>query len=298
MLKANAHLATLAIAVLFLSLVGVFGRILEPTNGYMATLFGYAAVVVLSLVWALSRGKISSLAPRENKLNLVILALGQLGSAAFFMQAINFIDLAVAALLLYSAPLWVVLLCFLFNEDKPRRVILLPFILGMAGLVLVTQPIAIMQVSSLNIGLLLGALSGISYAISFVFARKVKNSYDTPTIVFWNHMIGTIILLPLLAVFPFRVDITAIGAYTGIGLSWLLGYILLYHSLRFVQATLASLTALLEPVFVATWGLVLFNEVPPLLTILGGAILIANVYAINRIMQGQESEAVYSNHPN
>jgi drug/metabolite transporter (DMT)-like permease len=284
MFRINSHLGTLALAVLLLSLVGIFARFLEPTSGYIATLFGYIVVVILSLAWILGKGQKKELVLKGKRVQLLLLALGQLGSAAFYMQAVHYIDLAVAALLLYSAPVWVVLFYLLSGEEKLGRKFAIPLGLGLLGLFLVTNPESFFS-ESLNIGLLLGMLAGISYAVSFVYARKVKDTYKTSTIVFWNHLIGAIILAPLLTIFSFRTDLLAVTWYIGIGLSWALGYVLLYYSLRFVKAHHASLIALLEPVFVAAWGFFIFKETLGIIPLFGAVILLANVFIINRMMK-------------
>lgn len=282
MTKMNKNIITLTASVFFLSLVSIFGRLLSPISGYVSAFFGYLGVLVLTFLWILHKHELSKLKLTIKKREMIVLALGQLGSAAFYLQAILFIDLAVAGLLLYTAPLWVALYYLLTSEEKLASKILLPLTLGFVGIILILGPQNIIHPFRMSIGLLLGVLAGISYAVSFIFARKVKNCYNTATIVFWNHILGVIVLSPLLFVHQFSTSPMTIAWFLGIGLSWTLGYFLLYHALKFVKAQYASIIALLEPVFIALWGIFFFQEAIKPFIVIGGLLLLINVYVINR----------------
>lgn len=107
-------------------------------------------------------------------------------------------------------------------------------------------------------GLLLALLAGISYAISFIYARRIKDEYETSSIVFWAHLIGVIILFPVVLGTTFSVQKISFLYFLGIGLSWAIGYALFYYSLKFIKAHVASLIALTEPIFCGSLGLFIF----------------------------------------
>jgi len=280
------YVVTLLASVFFLSLVSIFGRLLFQVNGYISTFAAYAIVVLLTVLFIAARGNFNEIRLRNRKGELLFLALAQLGSAAFYLIAVQTTELAVAGLLLYSAPVWIALIYLTTKEEGVSQKIILPLALGIVGLVLVLGPEKIMN-ANLETGLFFGLLAGISYAFSFIFARKVKDVYNATAVVFWNHFIGFLVLLPLAFIIPFAIDTPTLIWWTGTGLSWFLGYLLLYYSLRYVKAQHASLIALAEPVFIAFWGFLLFQEAISLTTFAGGILLLANIYLISKQIQSK-----------
>ena len=267
--------------VFFLSLVSIFGRLLASTSGYTNTFFGYCVVLILTTLWLIARGELKSIFLRSKRIDILLLGLGQLGSAAFFLQAVRSVDLATAGLLLYSAPLWIVLISIMAKTEQITRKIILPLILGFVGVVLVLAPQLTGQSFDIRFGLLLGLLSGISYAVSYIFARRIGDRMNTAVIVFWAHAIGVVLLLPVLFLYPLPLHTSSLWLL-GIGLSWTFGYFFLYYALRFIQAHYASMIALFEPVFIAIWGAVFFGESLTITSVIGGVLILTNVYFINK----------------
>lgn len=69
----------------------------------------------------------------------------------------------------------------------------------------------------------------------------------------------------------------------------LLGHSVFSWGLKYLPPAFISTAKLLEPVFASVWGLALFGERPGLLTILGGAVIIAGVALYSRTT-GRETE--------
>lgn len=282
MVSFNRSIVSLSFGVLFLSLAGIFDRLLYPLSGYVNTFFGYLVVFILTTLFIVMMGKVQKIKLKEKKKELFFLALGQLGSAAFFLQAIQSIDFATAGLLLYSAPIWIALFYLVTREEKITWTIVVPLLLGLVGVILVLNPGVIISSPKTAGGIFLALLSGISYAVSFIFARKIKDEYETSSILFWSHLIGAIILLPFIFSHPFNIQKITVLYFLGIGVSWALGYALFYYSLKTMKAHLASLIAMTEPVFIAWWGYLFFSEPISTLPVVGGIILLTNIYFINK----------------
>lgn len=281
----NRYLGLLILGVFFLSLVGIFDRLLYPISGYVNTFFGYCIVIILTIMFILFNKNSKELKLKDKKKELMFLALGQLGSAAFFLKAIQLIDFATTGLLLYSAPIWIALYYVITKEEKLTFKIIIPLVLGFIGVMLVLGPNEIMNRGKNIGGLILALLSGISYAVSFIFARKIKDEYTTSSIVFWSHFIGAAILLPFVFTIPFSIHKITVLYFLGIGFSWAIGYTLFYYSLKFIQAHLASFIGMTEPIFIALWGYLFFSEPISMLTLIGGSLLIVTVYLINKQMK-------------
>jgi drug/metabolite transporter (DMT)-like permease len=64
--------------------------------------------------------------------------------------------------------------------------------------------------------------------------------------------------------------------------STILGHALFNWALKYVRATFVSTSILLEPVFATVMAIFVLGEIPSLLTLLGGIIVIAALYGISR----------------
>ena len=62
----------------------------------------------------------------------------------------------------------------------------------------------------------------------------------------------------------------------------LMGHSVFTWALKYLPPAYISTTKLLDPVFSALWGLLLFREIPSLLVILGGVIVIVGVFLYGR----------------
>jgi len=282
MVAFNRYIGSLSLGVFFLSLVAIFDRLLYPISGYVNTFFGYSVVLILTTVFIFANKNIQEIRLKNKKKELLLLALGQLGSAAFFLKAVQIIDFATTGLLLYSAPIWIALFYLITREEKITAKIIIPLFLGIVGVILVLGPNEIINQNKNLGGILLALLSGISYAVSFIFARKIKDEYKTSSIVFWSHLIGAVVLLPFVFTNPLSIQKITVLYFLGIGFSWAIGYTFFYYSLKFIKAHLASLIAITEPIFIALWGYLFFSEPISISTLIGGALLLANVYLINK----------------
>lgn len=71
------YIGSLSLGVFFLSLVGIFDRLLYPLNGYVNTFFGYGLVVItVTFLFIVITGKIRNIRLKNKKKELFLLALG------------------------------------------------------------------------------------------------------------------------------------------------------------------------------------------------------------------------------
>jgi len=75
---------------------------------------------------------------------------------------------------------------------------------------------------------------------------------------------------------------------TGLGMAvfcTLLGHSVFSWGLKYLPPAFISTAKLLEPVFASVWGLFLFGEVPALMTVLGGAVIISGIALYSRVSE-------------
>ncbi len=200
-------------------------------------------------------------------LNLVMLGLFNVSEVFFYITAITYLSAAMAALLLYMAPIYVMIYSIIRGKVSKRSILAL--IVGIIGLYLLLSP-----EKELNTGLISGFLSGVAYAGVFIFLNKVGKKYDPIQITFSNLLIGTLVLLPF-----FGFEVGSIPLIIGLGLiPTAIPFILLSYGMARVRVEKGPVIALIEPVTAGIVGFVAFNEVLSGIQFLGAILILSGVF--------------------
>ena len=189
-------------------------------------------------------------------------------------------SLAVASILLYTAPAFVVILSAILWKEAVTKKKLLALLLTMIGCACVCGVFS----DSLSItagGILLGLGAGFFYALYSIFGRYALIYYDSMTVTVWTFLFAgpasLVLLRPaeLAAVFS-RPTMWPVAAGLVV-FSTVLPYILYTGGLSRVEAGKASIMASLEPVVAALAGVLLFSEPMNGLTAAGILLVLAGV---------------------
>lgn len=119
-------------------------------------------------------------------------ALFGAGAAYGLFFAITLVPLTEAVLLVYSAPLWMTALAWLFFKEKVTLLVWLGVFIGFIGVGLILHP----SLHSVNLGTILATLGGISMAVAFLTVRTLNKTEPTARILFYYFGISTIVALP------------------------------------------------------------------------------------------------------
>ncbi len=119
-----------------------------------------------------------------------------IGSIVFFnfcyFQAVTITSLSVAAVLLYTAPAFVIVLSALFFKEKITGGKIAALLLTLFGLMLVTGMIGSGTRLSLQ-GLLFGLGAGLGYALYSIFGRfAIQRGYRPLTITFYTFLVAAV----------------------------------------------------------------------------------------------------------
>ena len=226
---------------------------------------------------------------------LLFLALG-FGSILFFtvcyFTAITMMPLSTAATLLYTSPIWIMLMSVLFFREKLNGKKLLALVLAFAGCVLVS---GISGEGITLTGLLVGLGSGIGYGLYSILgtvALRKYSPYKVTAYAFLFAAAGSWLvcgpadmtakfsaapdLLPLLLFCGLTALVTAVIPF----LAYTLG-------LRTVEASRAGILATIEPMVATLVGILVFSE--PLTPVSGigivlilSAVILLNIRAKNK----------------
>ena len=189
-------------------------------------------------------------------------------------------SLAVASILLYTAPAFVVVLSAVLWKEPVTKKKLLALLLTLVGCACVCGVFS----GGLTVtagGILLGLGAGFFYALYSIFGRYALAHYDSMTVTVWTFLFAGPASLVLLR----PAELTAVFSQPKMWLiaaglvvcSTVLPYILYTGGLSRVEPGKASIMASLEPVVAALAGVILFSEPMNGLTAAGILLVLAGV---------------------
>ena len=219
----------------------------------------------------------------------------------FFFRAIEEVGLAIAGVLLYTAPAIVTVLSVLLFKEKLKRSgwgILVMIIFGCA---LVSGVIGSVYGISIS-GILFGLGSGFGYALYSIFSRyALLRGYSPQTISFYTFLFCVLACTPFVLNTTINPDLQindpSIWLYSlALGfLGCLLPYWLYTKGLSGLTGAAASMTATLEPIVAVLFGVILYNEVLAIwqivgiVLVLGGIILLAKTSSVDEDSEEADS---------
>ena len=290
--KSSSKLGTalIILAGCFWGSMGIFVRKLG-TYGFSAiqivSIRITLAALIFSLVLLVKDRRGFKISPKDIPL---FLGLG-FGSILFFticyFTAITMMPLSTAAILLYTSPVWIMLMSIFFFHEKLDRRKLIALGLAFAGCVLVS---GISGEGMTVTGLLIGLGSGIGYGLYSILGKVALRKYSSYTVTTYTFIfaaVGSWIIsrpadmmgkfssasdLGFLIFFCFLTAlITAVIPF----LSYTLG-------LESVEASKAGIIATIEPMVATLIGILVFAEK---LTIMSGAgilLILASVVILTK----------------
>ena len=205
-----------------------------------------------------------------------------------YFLTIKTASLSVAAVLLYTAPIFVMIFsAALFREPVTKRKAV-SLVMAFSGCMLVSGIFDSSAVLSLK-GLIIGLCAGIGYACYTVFLRYAVNyGYHPLTTQFYTFVVAA-------AGGAFLADFGKVAAgvslggikpvllFAGIGiLTTALPNILYNTGMKYVDNGKASVLASAEPVMAILIGIILYREIPTPLSAFGMVLSVAAIILINR----------------
>ena len=275
-----------ALAALCWGLSGGIGGILtgDGWDPVVVSFYRGAIGFLFVLAWLALRPRGSGLANRRLWFWSVVAGVGVAGNFAFYFISIAEGSVAVAATLMYSAPVFVYLVSFTLKLEQPSLFKWVAIAMVMHGVVLLT---GIYDVGAGDVTLIAagaGLLSGLSYAV-FIFGFKYAAPHGSPQAIL-------VIAFAVLAVVLFKLgdpDQTVAVLTTsswplflilgtlGAGLSFIFYIVGLKHT----APAIASIVAMVEPVTASLFGVVILNQGLAALQVFGMGLILITVTALS-----------------
>ena len=177
------------IAGLFWGSMGIFVHRLNDlgyTSIQTACLRLTTAGLIFALILLIKDPKGFKIKVRDIPLFLALGLVSVLFFACCYFTAINLMTMSTAAILLYTSPIWVMVLSIIFLKEKVTKRKIIALILAFAGCVLVSG----FGGKVTPVGIIVGLCSGLGYGLYSIFGTFALRKYPPLTVTCYTFLIA------------------------------------------------------------------------------------------------------------
>lgn len=214
--------------------------------------------------------------------------------SACYFQAMTIMSLSAAAILLYTSPIFVILMsAVLFKEKITGRVVAAMF-LAVGGCALVSGVVGSDTKISF-IGILYGLGSGFGYALYSIFGKlAMQRGYKSSTINFYSCFLAALgagIIWGFEAPFSIVFSSASNAIFCSLAgvMTCFLPYLCFTYGLSGLEAGKVSIIASIEPVVATLVGLFVFYEKLNFVSVLGIVLVLAAIVLTNTANTAKEN---------
>ena len=220
---------------------------------------------------------------------------------ASWITSLEYTTVVASVVLVSTGPLWVALLSPVFLKELPSRWVWIGMFLALMGgitvglsdsctlngTLLTCPPLSDLMAGSAFLGNFLALLGALTVAGYLIIGRRLRAKLDLVPYVFVVYSVAAIALI----IYMLIAGQSPLG-YPQLTYVWMLALALvpqlIGHStynwaLRYMPASLVSVTTLGEPIGSAILALFILGETPGILTLLGGVFILAGIYLSTKI---------------
>ena len=266
--------------------IGVFlDKVQDMSVGSIlfSRLFFGLCMMFIYLLFSRGLGQLKLL---KNRKYLLLLGFLNVTTGICYFSSIRYSGISVAVLLLYTAPIYVNLLAPPILGERNSSKSLLPFLLAIAGVLLIARPGEVLMSldtgSDFLKGLIFGLLSGLSFGITIVTVRYLRHDYTGLAQTFWMTGVGLLIMLPSALSTPSPLFLNNFSTLMLFGFTITFAAVIYLKGISGIRAQTGSILALLEPVSGIFFDSTVLKNPLYTSTILGCGFIITAAYIVSR----------------
>jgi drug/metabolite transporter (DMT)-like permease len=241
------------------------------------------SLVALGLSYVMLRRAGVPIWGQQRKL-LVVRALLGFAALSCVFYALTRLPIAEATVLQYLYPvLTAVIAAFALRERVGLR-LMFALALGTLGVIVVARPAAVFSSASTidPLGAAVAMGGSLFTAGAYVLVRRLSQTEHPLVVVFYFPLLAVPLSLPAVALdFVLPRGAEWLGLL-GVGLATQAGQVCLTRGLQAERAAFASTISYLQIVFATLWGVLLFDEIPGLGTLIGALLIFAGTLIATR----------------
>jgi drug/metabolite transporter (DMT)-like permease len=208
---------------------------------------------------------------RASQKYLLLRALLGVAGVTCYFYAIDHLILADAAMLNKLSPFFVAVFALLFLGEKPPKAVVLAMVVAFGGGLLVIKPRFDLGILPALVGLASAVFAGGAYTV----VRSLRSREAPETIVFYFSLVTVVALSPFIVGRLYVPSWREAVLLLGIGGGAAIGQFGLTLAYRYAPAAGVSIYGYTTIVFSAMLGLAIWGEVPDVLSVAGGVLIIA-----------------------
>lgn len=198
-------------------------------------------------------------------------------------------SLSVAAVLLYTAPSFVMIFSAIFFRERITGRKIFALILAFTAFVFTTGLLKSIITGTAeavpNSAIITGVASGIAYSLYSIFGKAALKRYSSATLTAYTMLFASLALLPFAADRFLLSALSKEGSLKsalGISLiSTVIPYLLYSQGLKHTEPGKASVMAFVEPVVATLTGILLFREIMTVGGVLGIVLIFISILILN-----------------
>lgn len=215
-------------------------------------------------------------------------AMGTISVAIFHVMwnfSIMNNGVGVATILQSNAPLFVAVVAYyLWREPfTPKKIIAIVF--GIVGTLLLSDINSISTTNVTTNGLLIGIGSAVTYSTMSIFGKKLSSDYNTWTVLFYAFLSAAVILfftqLGQFSAFQEMAEHAVLDFTALILFPTVLGFWLYNTALKYLEASVAAITATSEVLFASIASFIFLDERMQGWQIIGGVFIVTGVILVS-----------------
>lgn len=249
-----------------------------------------AFIVLLVPTLVALRGRWGSVA--ANWKPIALFGLFGVGVCQFaYFQAVARLDVGVALLLEYMAPVLIVLALWVHTRRVPRVLTIAGTLVSLAGLVLVLDLTGTQRVDP--VGILWGLGAAVGLAVYFFVTAKANETLPPLVLAAGGLLVGALlmVLLGVVRLLPFTATFGLVG-FAGFRTPWwvalgglvvlatVLAYVSGIMAARALGSKVASFISLTEVLFAVLWAWLLLGQMPAPVQLAGGVAIVCGVLLV------------------
>lgn len=271
--------------------IGIFGTLLGNMGMTSSEISFYrllSASVLLALV-LLVKGKGLTLFKISKKGLISCILIGAISQAIyniFYMGAVNMTGMSTAAVLLYTSPIFVMIISRIAFKEKITPIKFFAIFLNIIGCVLVVTGGDFSGIQVALIGVIFGLGAGFTYGLMPIFSRIGADDENAFTSAFYGLFFGMFTLFFIARPYqglsvPFTMNMLLV--IIGFGLiPSAIAYIIYFGGLNHVKETsIVPVLCSVENVAASIFGFLIFHENFTFLKVVGVALVFISIMVIN-----------------
>lgn len=248
-----------------------------------------SASIMLALI-LLVKGKGTSLFKVSRRGLISCMLVGFISQALYnvcYMNAIEQGGMATAAVFLYTSPVYVALISWIFFHEPLTRNKIIAIVINILGCILTVTGGDFSDLKLSGFGLIMGIMAGFTYALLPILSRLGADDEDPFSAAFYGQFFGALLLFFLIR--PYNGIGTAFSlpillVFIGFGIvPSAMGYIVYYRGLsKITETSRVPVLASVETVVAALIGLVVFGQSLSIMKIAGIALVLLSIAVMNK----------------